>query len=335
MLRRWHSAAPAENRLCANCTRSVHGVIYCESCLAARLEGVQPNVAPPVAGFVPASPTPVPGAGPNPALAGVLAGFFPFGVGAVYTGQYAKGLAHLVIFTLLVLGASSGSEAMGIAFGLGIAGFYFYQIIDSVRTARALQLGQAPPDPFGLGTTFSAGERVDVSKVPVGALVLIGLGVIFLLHTLDVWDFSAHRIWPLMLIGIGGWLLVRRLGLVGEVPPGFDRVQQLQAWLDGTSRPADAGISVPARQHGRDPVRPHPAPAAGGDRIGQDFPEYGWPRPARGTASVVGIGWGRSAAVIPGSEAGGEEWLAQCNRRRFSHNHCNPDSGAPWPARWS
>ena len=44
--------------LCANCTRSVHGVIYCETCLAARLEGVQPNVAaPPAAGFVPASPS--------------------------------------------------------------------------------------------------------------------------------------------------------------------------------------------------------------------------------------------------------------------------------------
>ena len=221
--------------LCANCTRAVHGVIYCESCLAARLEGVQPNFAPPVAGFVATTPAgvPVPVGGPNPALAGVLAGFFPFGVGAVYTGQYAKGLAHLVIFTLLILGASSGSEAMGVVCGLGIAGFYFYQIIDSVRSARAMQLGQAPPDPFGLGTTFSAGERVDVSKVPVGALILIGLGVIFLLHTLDIWDFSAHRIWPLVLIGIGGWLLVRRLGLVGEVPPGFDRVRSCKRGLMG------------------------------------------------------------------------------------------------------
>jgi TM2 domain-containing membrane protein YozV len=221
--------------LCDNCTRAVHGVIYCESCLAARLDGVQPNVAPPVAGFVPASPmaTPVTGAGPNPALAGVLAGFFPFGVGAVYTGQYAKGLAHLVIFTLCVLGASSGSEAMGTVFGLAIAGFYFYQIIDAVRTARALQLGQTPPDPFGLGTTFSGGERVDVSKAPVGALILIGLGVIFLLHTLDIWDFSAHRIWPLVLIGIGGWLLVRRLGLFGEVPPGFDRIRSCKRGLMG------------------------------------------------------------------------------------------------------
>src|SRR5882672_11470663 len=196
--------------LCANCTRPVKGVIYCEDCLGAKMAGTAPAAspgyvpgAPSVApGFVPSSPV-TPGSGPNPALAGVLAGFFPFGVGAVYCGQYAKGLAHLVIFTLLVLGASSGSEAMGVVCGLGIAGFYIYQIIDSVRTARAIQLGQPPPDPFGLGTTFSAGERVDVSKVPVGALILIGLGVIFLLHTLDIWDFSAHRIWPLVLIGIG------------------------------------------------------------------------------------------------------------------------------------
>jgi hypothetical protein len=154
-------------------------------------------------------------------------------VGAVYTGQYAKGLAHLVIFTLLVLGASSGSEAMATVCGLGIAGFYFYQIIDSVRSARALQMGQAPPDPFGLGTTFSGGERVDVSKVPLGAMILIGLGVLFLLHTLDIWDFSAHRIWPLVLIGIGGWLLVRRLGLLGEVPPGFDRIRSCKRGLMG------------------------------------------------------------------------------------------------------
>jgi TM2 domain-containing membrane protein YozV len=205
--------------LCANCSRSVHGVIYCENCLAARLEGVQPAGPPPAAGFVPSSPAALAGSGPNPALAGVLAGFFPFGVGAVYTGQYAKGLAHLVIFTLLVLGASSGSEAMGTVFGLAIAGFYFYQIIDSVRSARAIQLGQPAPDPFGLGTTFATGERVDTSKIPVGALVLIGLGVVFLLHTLNIWAFSPHRLWPILLIGSGGFLLARRLGLLGGASP--------------------------------------------------------------------------------------------------------------------
>src|SRR5262245_58497784 len=70
--------------MCANCMRSVNGVIYCESCLAARIEGAVPP-PPPVPGTVPVR------SGPNPALAGILSGFFPFGVGAVYTGQYTKG----------------------------------------------------------------------------------------------------------------------------------------------------------------------------------------------------------------------------------------------------
>ena len=155
--------------LCANCTRSVHGVIYCESCLAARLEGVQPNVAPPAAGFVPVSSGGCAGSrGPNPALAGVLAGFFPFGVGAVYTGQYAKGLAHLVIFTLLVLGASSGSEAMGVVCGLGIAGFYFYQIIDAVRKPAPCNWDSRPPIRLDWEPLSAPVRQVDASKVPVG-----------------------------------------------------------------------------------------------------------------------------------------------------------------------
>ena len=120
--------------LCANCTRDVKGVIYCENCLAERLQGVQPASVPPAAGFVSSTPV-VPGSGPNPALAGILAGFFPFGVGAVYCGQYAKGLAHLVTFTLLVWGESVIDNAgVNTILGLGIAFFYVWQIIDSVRT---------------------------------------------------------------------------------------------------------------------------------------------------------------------------------------------------------
>ena len=155
--------------LCANCTRAVHGVIYCESCLAARLEGVQPNVAPPVAGFVPASPmgAPATGAGPNPALAGVLAGFFPFGVGAVYTGQYAKGLAHLVIFTLLVLGASSGSEAMGTVCGLGIAGFLLLPDYRFRAQRPSPATGTATARPVWIGNNFQR-RRADGRKQSSG-----------------------------------------------------------------------------------------------------------------------------------------------------------------------
>ena len=79
-------------------------------------------------------------------------GFFPIGVGAVYTGQYAKGLAHLVIMVLLILGVGSGLPwyvVTMLAIGMGF--FYVYQIIDSVRSAKAIQTGEPAPDPFGLG----------------------------------------------------------------------------------------------------------------------------------------------------------------------------------------
>jgi TM2 domain-containing membrane protein YozV len=150
--------------------------------------------------------------GPHPPIAGMLAGFFPFGVGAVYCGQYAKGLAHLVIFILLIVGVShSTSGAMGTIFGLAIAAFYFYQLIDAITSAKAIQAGEPAPDPFGLGAIFSTGERHDFARgIPTGAVVLIGLGVLFLLHNLGVWFLEIDRIWPVFLIALGAWLLVKR-----------------------------------------------------------------------------------------------------------------------------
>lgn len=199
--------------LCANCTRDVRGVIYCEPCLAARLEGTAP-----VAGFVPppnvypAIGTPVagmrPSSGPNPTVAGILAGFFPFGVGAVYCSQYAKGLAHLLVFALLIFGANHAGR-WDFIFGIGIAFFYVYQIIDAVRTARALQEGQPAPDPMGLAQAFSMGEKFDSGKVPVGAVILIGLGLLFLLHTMGIMENGFERFWPLLLIFLGGWMFYR------------------------------------------------------------------------------------------------------------------------------
>jgi LiaI-LiaF-like transmembrane region/B-box zinc finger len=204
--------------LCAKCIRDVRGVIYCEACLAARLEGTAPPPA-----FVPPQQTPYqqvvdqglgmkvpPGSssGPNPAVAGILAGFFPFGVGPVYCSQYAKGLAHLVIFALLIVCANHAGD-WGWIFGLGIAFFYVYQIIDSVRTAHAIQEGQPVPDPMGLAQTFSVG-RFEPNKVPVGAVVLIGLGVLFLLHNMGFWEYGFERYWPLLLVFLGGWMFYRQ-----------------------------------------------------------------------------------------------------------------------------
>ncbi|MBV8774153.1 MAG: hypothetical protein JO166_17745 [Deltaproteobacteria bacterium] len=200
--------------LCASCTRQVMGVIYCENCLAERVSGTMPPPSPsPYPSLPPFQPRVQPaGSGPHPPIAGMLAGFFPFGVGAVYCGQYAKGLAHLVIFILLIVGAShSTSDAMGTIFGLAIAAFYFYQLIDAIKSAKAIQAGHPAPDPFGLATIFSPGERHDfVQGIPTGAVVLIGLGVLFLLHNLGIWFLEIDKIWPVFLIVLGVWLLTKR-----------------------------------------------------------------------------------------------------------------------------
>lgn len=195
--------------LCGGCTRQVMGVIYCENCLAERLGASAPPSPYQAPGFVP--PT-QPSSGPNPAIAGILAGFFPFGVGAVYCGQYAKGLAHLIVFVLLIVGqANATTDGMHIVLGFMIAGFYFYQLLDAIRSAKALQVGQPAPDPFGLATMFSPGERRDLArKAPVGAIVLIGLGVLFLLQNLNIPFLQFDRIWPLLLIFLGVWLYSRR-----------------------------------------------------------------------------------------------------------------------------
>jgi hypothetical protein len=213
--------------LCANCTRPVRGVIYCEDCLGAKMEGI------------PVPPTPYqqvmeqglglkvqpgPASGPNPTVAGILAGFFPFGVGAVYTGQYAKGLAHLAVIVLLIAGAHASdhdhSSALGVFCGLGIAFFYVYQILDSVRSAKAIQAHQPIPDPFGLASTFAGGAKIETSKVPIGAIVLILVGLLFLLNTMGLTEYGLDRFWPLILIAVGGWLFARNFGLTGQYCSG-------------------------------------------------------------------------------------------------------------------
>lgn len=211
--------------LCNQCTRDVRGVIYCESCLAARMEGqasaagfvapAQPVYPPMGGGYQTAPRSPQP-SGPNPTVAGILAGFFPFGVGAVYAGQYAKGLAHLVIMVLLILGESADVPwYLHMVLAIGIAFFYVYQIIDAVRSAKAIQTGEPAPDPFGLAQSFGTGEKFEGTKVPTGAAVLIGLGVLFLLHTAGLFEIGMGLFVSLILIFLGVWLFAKHWGLIG------------------------------------------------------------------------------------------------------------------------
>jgi len=205
--------------LCNDCKRDVMGAIYCEPCIAVRLQGGPAQIP---AG---APPAPVPGA-PNPGIAAFL-GFIP-GVGAMYNGQFMKGFVHVVIFVLLIVGAN---HFWG--FGLMIGFFIFYMVFEAFKTAQAKQLGLPAPDPLGIDRMFGLQENHPQARPPasmpdagpfsatlpppppepqyhqpVGAIILIALGVLFLLG--NVFHFVIERFWPLVLIGVGLWIAYKR-----------------------------------------------------------------------------------------------------------------------------
>lgn len=184
--------------LCVQCKREVGGMVYCESCLAARLRS---STLPPITGF---------GEGPNPGLA-LFLGFIP-GVGSIYNGQIVKAMVQVLIFGCLIALSNRVGGPFDTIFGLGAAAFYFYMVIDSYQTARRKQLGQPTEEWLGLGD-FKLGA-------PVGAALLVGLGVLFLLDNFGIPVFqSISRFWPVILIVIGLILLQNRMR-GGGTPPG-------------------------------------------------------------------------------------------------------------------
>ena len=118
------------------------GQILCEPCWTAWHSYQQPFAGPP-AGT------------PSPSAAAVL-GLIP-GVGAMYNGQFVKGLIHVVIFAVLV----SAAHLYGV-FGIFIAAWIVYQSFEAYHTAKARRDGMPLPDPLGLnevGNWINPGAR--------------------------------------------------------------------------------------------------------------------------------------------------------------------------------
>lgn len=218
--------------LCEDCKRDVMGAIYCEPCIAARLQGGQPAAATP--------PPPPVSSTPSPGVA-MLLGFIP-GVGAMYNGQFMKAFVHVVVFVLLIIASDNVSGL----FGILIAFFVFYMAFDAYKTAEAKRMGTPLPDPLGLDRMFGLQETQPTpgaaptavnstaaavaepattlgaqaslrpanaqDALPIGAIVLIVLGVVFLLGNFTHIDL--HRYWPLILIGLGIWIGYKRMSAV-------------------------------------------------------------------------------------------------------------------------
>lgn len=197
--------------LCQSCQRPTQGTVFCEEHAV-----VQP--ASPAAGYSPyasaySSPYPSPTTqGPSAGLAFLL-GLIP-GVGAIYNGQYAKGMVHVVVLGLLITLASSHDvEGFGVLFGLMIPLWFFYMAFEAYHTALRRQRGQ-PVDEFSSVFPFSRG-----TGFPVGPVLLIAFGVVLLLNTLGLFPMRFIVLYgpPVFLIALGAYLLYVRLAGPADV----------------------------------------------------------------------------------------------------------------------
>jgi hypothetical protein len=230
------SGSPAQPRTIVNYCRicgrglsaeeTIHaqGVVYCPDHAPHMQAGYSPRSAPPPPtgtgpGYrapEPPSPYSAPVAPVNAASPGLafLVGLIP-GVGAVYNAQYVKAIVHVVVLGVLIsilsAGAAEGFEPL---FAMLIGIWYFYMPFEAYHTARKRSLGIPVDDVSSILPMRTSG-----SGIPIGPVVLIGLGVLFLLAQFDLISFaSILRYWPVALILAGGWMLWERMAIKSEQP---------------------------------------------------------------------------------------------------------------------
>jgi hypothetical protein len=188
--------------VCEACRRLADGTVFCDEHVPAPATA-GPSSSPYTA---PAAPS-IPDGAASPGLAFLL-GLIP-GVGAIYNGQYVKGLLHVVILGILISIVSSSEAAGGLEplFGMMIGVWVFYMAFEAYHTAKKRQLGQSV-DEFSSLVSL----RGQASTFPVAPAVLIAVGLLFLLNNMEIIRFSQIiRYWPIALIALGVYMLYERV----------------------------------------------------------------------------------------------------------------------------
>ncbi len=168
--------------LCSECSHQIKGKFFCQDCL---VRGAEWAAA--------VKDLRIPTDAPKRAAALSL---IP-GMGAVYNGEYQKAITQFAVFAAL----SVMSDSVHGVFGFGAFVFLIFTMFDSYRTAEA-RLRARVVEPSG-----SQAPSKDRTAAAWGIL-LIGLGCIFLLKNFIHFDFIS-RLWPLVFIGLGVYLVYR------------------------------------------------------------------------------------------------------------------------------
>lgn len=135
----------------------------------------------------------------NPGLAALLS-LFP-GMGHIYNGLYMRGVTFfLVIATLIVLVVRGHA-----LFGLAIAFFWLFNVIDSYRQATLINYGYAQDlGLLDLPRHPRAGQGGIAAGILLGMVGLTAIADRYFYIRFD-WIFD---LWPFALVAIGAWLIV-------------------------------------------------------------------------------------------------------------------------------
>lgn len=161
----------------------------------------EPEPAPAFAAPTTAPVAPPPVSRKNPGLAALLS-LFP-GMGNIYNGLYLRGITFFLIVVSLIGITTSGHGHE--LFGMAIAFFWLFNVIDAYRQATLINYGYAQD--LGL---------LDMPKVPragqggivAGALLtLIGIASVLDRYTVIDYDWF-FQLWPFALVAVGVWLIV-------------------------------------------------------------------------------------------------------------------------------
>jgi hypothetical protein len=191
--------------LCDQCRRDALGTVYCaEHVPAPAPPPAAPSANPPIPGAPSAAPQ-YARSDVSPGLA-LFLGLIP-GVGAIYNGQYAKGIVHAVIWGLLMsIADSRAAHGLEPVFIMLVIAWWFYMALEAYHTARRRQAGE-PVDEYSSLLDIRGSRH----RAPMAGFALMVLGALLLLHTLDILDIERiMRWWPLLVIACGAWLLVSR-----------------------------------------------------------------------------------------------------------------------------
>ena len=166
--------------LCVSCECPAEGTVFCRTTCQCPAMRAPPR--PDVAQILVPPPLPQVVTAPRVAWARVPVGLIP-GVGAIYNAQYLKGFIHVAILGVLIsiISASNGDAAP--FWGLLIGAWYLYMPFEAYHTAKKRQAG-IPVDEWS--SLLLAPRHAPEYRRPIGPIVLISIGVLFLLDNLRI-----------------------------------------------------------------------------------------------------------------------------------------------------